>query len=240
MIRLERVTLPEGLRALLHRDQDGDVVIYISDALDAKRQRVAVVEAIRASRRAGWRAGLAPVGVALLVALRAWLGRSIQMLSARPTAWVPAATALAVGASAAGIFFAAAPHRHSASAPAVPPAISTVMPHQPGSQQRAHAGHRGQAQPVAAVPSASLGPPAGPPSGPPAGPPQPAPTSPGPSPAPTPPVPITAPPPSSPPSPPPSPVPSPSQPPPPSGGRTGVCVIVLGIRVCVPALSLAG
>ena len=64
MIRIERVALPKGLRAVAYRNPRGDLVIYVSQALDADCVRTTVRKAIRASRRAGWRAGLPPVGVA--------------------------------------------------------------------------------------------------------------------------------------------------------------------------------
>jgi hypothetical protein len=61
VIRIERVALPAGLRAIAQRENDGILVIYVSDGLDAQRQRAAVMAAVRASRRAGWR-GAVPVG----------------------------------------------------------------------------------------------------------------------------------------------------------------------------------
>src|SRR5260370_6989224 len=96
-MRLEGVCLAGGLRVLLHRDTDGDLVIYVSDALDAKRQRAAVVEAIRASRRTGWQAGLPPAGIALFLAARSWLGRSAKVLRPRPPALVPPPPAIVAG-----------------------------------------------------------------------------------------------------------------------------------------------
>ena len=36
MIHLERVRLPDGLKALAYRDQTGNLVIYVSEGLDAK------------------------------------------------------------------------------------------------------------------------------------------------------------------------------------------------------------
>jgi len=222
VIRLERIKLPEGLRALLHRDPDGDLFIYVSDALDAKRQRLAVAEAIRASRRAGWRAGLAPAGIALLVGLRAWLGRTTKVFRTQPAAWVAAATAAVVGASAAGILLIPTPGRHSPPTPSYAP--GPVVPHQPGRQHRAHTGNRSQMQPVGIAPSAPHGPLAAQPQ--PAAAPAPAPAAPSPVPAAPPPAPAPA----------PSPLPTPAPSPSPPGGGTGVCLVVLGIRVCLPGL----
>jgi hypothetical protein len=69
MIRIERIELPDGLRAVAHRDANGDLVIYVSRGLDPRRQRAAIMEAVRASRRAGWR-GVLPAGIAMLGASR--------------------------------------------------------------------------------------------------------------------------------------------------------------------------
>ena len=60
MIWIERVARPAALRAIAHRDPNGHLVIHVSDVLDAERQRAAVMEALRASRRSGWRAGRHP------------------------------------------------------------------------------------------------------------------------------------------------------------------------------------
>ena len=76
MIRVERIALPTGLRAFTERDADGVLVIRVSDELDSRQQRAAVLEAVRASRRettrravaagAGWprsaRRGCSPGG----------------------------------------------------------------------------------------------------------------------------------------------------------------------------------
>ncbi len=231
MIRLERVVLPEGLRALAYRDHRGNLVVYVSDRLDARGQRTAVMEAVRASRRAGWRrTGLPPVGVALFLAIRALLRQAGRTVGTRSVAWGAAATATVVGASAAAVFVVAAPHPHGPSAAGLPtPGRSAVRSARPSAQPSGgNAPHRRQARPVAV---ASVSPGAGRPAG--TGQPRPAPTSPaGPAPAPAP-APDPAP---SPTSTQPAPAPSPSPSPSPSGGA-GVCVIVLGIKVCLPALS---
>jgi hypothetical protein len=41
VIHLERVDLPDGLRALAFRDRNGNLVIFVSAGLDAKQQRAA-------------------------------------------------------------------------------------------------------------------------------------------------------------------------------------------------------
>jgi hypothetical protein len=222
VIHLERVALPEGLRALAYRDKRGNLVIYVSETLDAACQRAAVMEAVRASRRAGWRAGLPSAGIAVLLAIRTVLGRGAVALRARPLAWGAAATTAALGVSAAGVFITAVPHHHAPPESSRRPEPSSVLPLPPQGRQPSHAGHRVQARPVAAsATSPAPGRPAA--AGAPSPAPAPAPTStagssPAPAPSPTP----TA----------PAPSPSPS----PSGG---ICVIVLGIRVCVPSVAVS-
>src|SRR5580704_3734816 len=147
VIRIERVTLPPGLRAVAHRNARGDLVIYVSQALDADCARATVRKAIRASRRAGWRAGLPPLGVALLVALGRGVWSAVKALGARPAVWTAtAATTLVVGGGAAAVFLMPAPHQHISS---LPPAHSTTRPGQHSSPGR----HRNQAQPPAVTPS---------------------------------------------------------------------------------------
>jgi hypothetical protein len=218
VIHLERVVLPAGLRALAYRDAHGNLVIYVSETLDAARQRSAVVEAIRASRRAGWRAGagLPSAGIAVLLGVQTLLRHSVAVIKARPLAWGAAASSAVLGASAAGVFITAVPHHHNPAAAPRPSAPSAIQPLTPQSQGPTHTGHQVRARAVAS-PAASGG------SGHPAssGQPQPAPSASGGSTAPS-------------PSPAPAPTPSPS--PSPSGG---VCVIVLGIRVCVPSVGVS-
>jgi hypothetical protein len=239
MIHLERVALPQGLRAVAYRDKRGNLIIYVSETLDAARQRAAVVEAIRASRRTEWRhGGLPSAGIVLLLGIRMALRQAAGVLKtalrqaagapktalrraagavkARPVAWGAAATTAVAGASAAGVFITAAPHH---------PALASRQPEpsaaQPLTPQRQPPGHSGHQVPARAAPapaaSAGRGQAAAAERG------RPAPTSSGGS-SPTP-----APAPSASPSPTPSqPTPAPS--PSPSGG---ICVAVLGIRVCV-------
>jgi len=217
VIRIERVSMPDGLRAIGHRDPQGDLIIYISDALDMEGARAAVQEVIRASRRAGWRTGLPPVGVALLVALGQLLRGGATALRAQRAAWAAAATALAAGGGTAAIFLMPVPHQHVSAAPVRPPVRSTASPHQPRSAPARH-----RRQPAAATPSAPARVPARPkPARTPTRPVRPSPVpsrSPTPAPSPL----------------PPSPSPSPS----PTVGDPGGCVTVLVIRACVPPISL--
>ncbi len=194
MIHVERVELPDGLRALAYRDRLGNLVVYVSDGLDAKGQRAAIMEAIRASRRAGWRKpGLLPVGVGVLVTVRALLGRVGPTIGARPAAWGAAATATALGASAAGIFITSAPQPHRSLAAGRPPGPGTAQPS--GQLDPLNVDHdalRGRDARRWIADHHSRGSP-------------------------------------------PSPSPSPS----PTGGTPGICVIVLGIKVCLPPVSVS-
>jgi hypothetical protein len=203
MIHLERVRLPDGLKALAYRDRNGNLVIYVSEGLDAKGQRAAIVAAIRASRRAGWpKTGLLPVGIALFLGIRALLGRVGHAISAQPAAWGAATMATVVGASAAGIFIASAPNPPNPSAPRRPGVPSTVQPAPPSAQPPGgQAPRRRQVHPVVV---ARISPAPGQPAS--SGQPRPAPTPPG-RPSPTPP-PAPAPSPTPPPAPAPSPTPT--------------------------------
>jgi hypothetical protein len=217
VIHLERVPLPQGLRAVAYRDGRGNLVIYVSEALDAARQRAAVVEAVRASRRTEWRhGGLPSAAIVLLLGIRTALRRAAGTLKARPVAWGTAATTAVAGASAAGVFIAAVPH-HPPSA-SRQPEPSAVQPLTPQAQPPGHASHQARARPAAAPSGpAGRGQAAAAERG------RPAPTSPGgssPTPAPA-------------PSPTPSPTPTRPAPAPSPSPSGGICVEVLGIRVCV-------
>ena len=100
MIHLERVILPPGLRAVAYRDGRGNLVIYVSETLDAACQRAAVVEAIRAARRTRWRTAL-PSAIAVLLGIRAIFARAFGVVKLRPLAWGATATTAVLGATAA-------------------------------------------------------------------------------------------------------------------------------------------
>jgi hypothetical protein len=219
VIHLERVVLPAGLRALACRDAHGNLVIYVSETLDAARQRAAVVTAIRASRRAGWRAGgigLPSAGIAVLLGVRTLLRHSVAVIKARPLAWGAAASSAVLGASAAGVFITTVPHHHSPAASPRPSVPSAIQPLTPQDRTPTHTGHQVRAR-AAASPGASGGSAPRPAS---TGQPQPAPTASGGSTAP-------------------SPAPAPTEPSPSPSPSGGVCVIVLGIRVCVPSVGVS-
>jgi hypothetical protein len=205
VIHLQRVILPAGLRAVAYRDARGNLVVYVSETLDAACQRTAVMEAIRAARRSRWRAAL-PTAIAVLLGIRAVAGRAVGTLKLRPLAWGATATTAALGATAAGVFITAAPHHHASPAAGQPVSPSSVRP--TTSATRPAQGHQGDIKPVAASrksPSSGRAASTGKPS--------PAATSTAAS----------------------SPAPSPSSTgPSPSPSPSLVCVILLGQRVCVP------
>jgi hypothetical protein len=219
VIHLKRVSLPDGLRAVSYRDPHGNLVIYVSDALDARSQRAAIREVIRASRRALRRGtGLLPVGAALFLGIRVLLGRAVRVIGLPPAALGAAATATVLGATAAGVFVLATPDARGPAATAHPPVAGAVRTPR-GPAGGPSPGHRGRP-----VGTAHVAPEPGRPAS--SGHPRPAPTStgrpspgnpspsPGPAPSPT----VTQ--------PAPSPSPSPT-------GSPPVCVIILGVRVCL-------
>jgi hypothetical protein len=209
VIHLERVLLPPGLRAVAYRDGRGNLVIYVSETLDAACQRAAVVEAIRAARRTRWRTAL-PSAIAVLLGIRAIASRAFGVVKLRPLAWGATATTAVLGATAAGVFVTAVPHHHAPSASGGRAQPSSVRPTTPGAQPT-HAGRQGTVEPVATRKSPSSGHAAS------TGKPSPATSATGSgstsAPSPTPAA-----------SPEPSPSPSPSL----------LCVILLGENVCVP------
>lgn len=207
MIHLERVILPPGLRAVAYRDARGNLVIYVSETLDAARQRAAVVEAIRAARRTRWRTAL-PSAIAVLLGIRAIASRAFGVVKLRPLAWGATATTAVLGATAAGVFVTAVPHHHAPSASGGRAQPSSVRPTTPGAQPT-HAGRQGTVEPVAARRSPSSGHAAS------TGKPSPATSTPGSTSAP-------------------SPTPAASAEPSPSPSPSLLCVILLGENVCVP------
>lgn len=150
MIQLERVVLPEGLRALAYRDPRGNLIVYVSTSLDAKAQRAAVMEAIRATRRTGWRAALPPVGVALALLARALMHGATSTVRIRPAAWGAAAGATVLSASAAAVFVTAVPQHHGPGGPGYQPAPPAAGPSSPHHQKAAAPSRSDPAHPVAA------------------------------------------------------------------------------------------
>jgi hypothetical protein len=220
MIRIERVFLPEGLKAVAYRDQDGNLVVCVSQELDSASQRAAVVDAMRAARRVGWRAGLPPAGIALFLGARALLRRVSRPLQAHPAAWGTAAAATVTAAAVSSYFLVTPPGASgptagaqpgpSAVAPAPSPARPRAHPSEPGTRP-GHAGTPGHT--AVGSPLSDL-------------------ATPGPAPGKTQPKPAPAGPPGPTPSPSPSPQPTPAPTPTPSTGG-GLCVRILGVKVCL-------
>ena len=198
MIRIERVALPAGLRAIAQRDTDGILVVYVSERLDAQRQRAAVMEAVRASRRAGWR-GAVPAGVAAFGSVRLLLRRMAARIRTHPASaagWAGGAAAV-TAATVAGVLvlsMGAGPHRPAkalGSRPGVSVSASAPAGGRPGRAGRpggggsGSSGERGSggsggASPgggapapaaggTAGAPGRTGGPPGGPTTGPPGG-----------------------------------------------------------------------
>ena len=232
VIRLRRQTLPAGLSAVVRRTADGELEIFVSDVLEPDGQRAAVRLALRASRVAGWRAGLLPVPLVLVLA-SGWAGlrtvaRAVTRALRAHAALSAAAGSLAVACATALIF--ALPHHHAPASASKLPSPSRVQASAPGrtapaprpvSSRRGRPGangpRSGQAEPTITPEPARTAPPPGAQSGaPPAHQsPTPAPTS-APAPAPS----ATT-------SPAPVPTPSPTS----TGRRT--CIVVLGIWICL-------
>jgi hypothetical protein len=242
MIRIERVSLPRGLRAIARRDAAGTLIIYVAAELDAAQQRAAVWAAVGASGRAGWGAVL-PLGILLLGGFRTWLGHLLRGVRLHPAAWATGAAATTLGAAAVTgiVFTTAVPHS---------PLTDGVGPGPGGSITQQAQGRPGQSTgpgrsgaPSSPAPSSTQPQPGRTSKGPGRTPPAPGRTSPAPtksskapsrSPSPTP-TPSST---SATPTPTPTPTtsstsPSPSPKPKKKKKGSGTCVTVLGVQVCL-------
>lgn len=160
MIHLERIALPDGLRALAHRDEQGNLVVYVSQTLDPASQRAAVTEAVRALRRGRWRAAPPAVGIALVLALRVWAGRAARVIRAHPAVWGTAAVTAVAGAAAAGLFLVPASHPNSPAASGGEPGQtpSAAAPSQPARQHPVPTAHPPLSASTQPVPAALISP----------------------------------------------------------------------------------
>jgi hypothetical protein len=109
VIRINHVTLPEGLSCFARRNPDGDFDVFVSRTLSADRQRAAVRLALTASRRAGWRALLPVPAAGLLAGFRGWLGRIGKVLRLHPLASAASAAVVVAGVV---VVAAVLPHPH--------------------------------------------------------------------------------------------------------------------------------
>jgi hypothetical protein len=222
VIRVRHEPLPTGLSAVVRRRPDGDTDIVVSTLLTPARQRTAVRVGLRAARPADQRSVL-PVPLLGVLAL-AWAStRAIARgLRLHPAALLTAAGAV-TAVTAAAVVIAVVPQQHgpadsghpaagalSAGAPTPAPGQSAGRAgrsSQPGAQPHNSARPTPTVVPVAdhSVAASSRPTPAPGKSQPSAGPAQPSPTTQAAQPS-----------------------PSPS-----SGGGGGVCVDLLGLRVCL-------
>ena len=123
MIRVRHLMLPPGLSAFVRRVSDGDLEVYVSDALDPERARAAVRMALRAVAPADRRAGLGllPLPLVLLLASgRRWLSGLFRILRGHALA-TAATTAAVVAAAAAGVVVFALPHHSHVATAGRPP-----------------------------------------------------------------------------------------------------------------------
>jgi hypothetical protein len=112
MIRVSHVLLPPGLNVLARRGSGSELIVLVSAALPADRQRAAVRVALRAARRTDGRTRLLPLpGIAILAASWLWLRRILRACRAH---WAVTAGAgvTAIAAAAAVVTFAVVPHAH--------------------------------------------------------------------------------------------------------------------------------
>jgi hypothetical protein len=229
VIRIRHLTLPAGLSAVVLRDRKGGIQVFVSDVLAADQQRAAVRLALRSMNRRGWRAGLLPIPVGLLLGT---FRRSIVPVTraVRSHAIASSAAALVLAAGAAALIVGLPQHHGPAVAGHAPHRSQVHAPAAGRTHSAGKSGSRHRTLPVpraTAVAARSTGTPPATTT------PTPAPRSASPSasqsatPEPSK---SAAPLPSATPSPT-QPAPSPSPSPPPSGG--GACVVVLGIWICL-------
>ncbi len=160
VIRINHVTLPAGLSAVVRRGPRGELHVLVSNALSSERKRAALRVALRASQRAGWRAVLLPMPVAaLLPAARARLSETVSALRRHP---VTSATVVGLAAVSAVLLVAVLPHhRAPASAGRVPetPRIQAPGPEHVGVGPRSSGGTQSPGHASAAgVPPTSTSP----------------------------------------------------------------------------------
>jgi hypothetical protein len=152
VIRIERVTLPSGLRAVARRDENGHLIIYVSAELDSRQQRAAVLEAVRASRRAGWRAAL-PIWIGLAAGLRFWLRRLQSLIRAQPAGWATGTGAVVAAGVIAGVLLASPGSHNPLASGGAPGGVSTSQAAQGQSGGGSHG--RRHVQPIVSYPSGS-------------------------------------------------------------------------------------
>ena len=223
MIRILHSDLPRGMGAMATRDGRG-VTVRLSRELEPRSQRLTLSVTLKAARRAGWiRRGVPALVLFPFTGAVAWgamRGAARKLTGGHTFLAAAGAATLAVIAAAAILLSPGARVRTPSAAPTAAPTVA-VHPRRHRQQQHARR-RRSRRSPVAyQLPLAQPGTASSPS-------PEPVPTAshhPAPQPSPVTTTPSPAPPPASPPS------PSPSPSPPGHGGK--LCIIVLGVVVCL-------
>lgn len=205
MIRLRHETLPAGLCALVRRRGDGDLEVIVSSALSAGRRRAAVRAGLRAIRPARRSTGWLPVPALITLALA---GSWLRVVGRLIRLHLAASVAVAATATTAAVVIAVTPPLlHGSPGGGRSPAGGALAP-QPGPTAGLSAPARGRATPssaaVAQPPPSAVPVAAG--------------SLIGPAATPTPQQQTTS-----------APAPSPSA----TGGSGGICLVLLGIWVCL-------
>jgi hypothetical protein len=224
VIRVRHVTLPAGLNAVVRKDSDGGLQVFVSDALSADRQRAAVRLALRSIRRPAWRTGLLPVPVGPLAAFWRSITRALR------THAIASSAVMFLAVAGAAALIVALPQHHGPAEAGQRPGRGQVHAPAPGRTHAAAKPGHGRSSRPAPGPKRVAGGYAGARPGPttaPGAPKSAPPVSPPPSAKPSKPA-------AAPPSGTASPTPtaaSSSSPAPPSGGVT--CLVILGVWVCL-------
>lgn len=228
MIRIRHVTLPDGLSAFVRRGASDELEVFVSAELEPARARAAVRLALRSFQSERTRSALLPVPLGLLLAGGAARLRSLTR-AVRAHAVTAAAIATGVAVVAATATLLVLTHQHGPAAAgqlpvpgsqarASPSSSALATPHRAHGALPGRGGRPGHGQPAVPTSDRSTSPAA----------PHPGTSSPatGPAPQPS----SAAPQPSGAGSPTPAPSPSTS-----AGG--GLCVVLLGVWVCLGAGS---
>jgi hypothetical protein len=113
VIRLRKLQLPPGLCAVIHRGPDGDLAVFVSEALSAEQQRAAVRVGLRAGRKAGWHLGRLPLPAVALLAATAAALRALWTTTRAHTVATAATIVTSATVATGALLIAVAPHQHA-------------------------------------------------------------------------------------------------------------------------------